>query len=397
MKIPSIGQSKYRGLFLKLTLLLVSIMTVMSAATIAPALPLLADVFNSTPNAELLSKLMLSVPALFIALSAPFAGRYIDRHGRLKLLYFGLILYAVSGTSGYFLNNIYHILFGRIVLGVSIGITMTIAVTLIGDYFEGEERKRFIGFQGAFISMGGVVFITIGGYLADINWKMPFLIYGLSVFVIPLVMLFLTEPNKPFTKTKSATEKSNVLINIVYATAIVFMVLFFIIPTQLPFQLKEMGIEKQSLAGITLAINALGGVIGSLLYSRVKHNLGFAAVFSAGFLLMGMGYIASGLAFNFAIVLTSMFIAGLGFGLILPNMNLWVIQLTQEEIRGKNIGILTTCIFLGQFLSPLVVEPFTLIIDLSMVFSLAGGCMLLLSVAFILLNNSNWLAKKSLT
>lgn len=391
MKTPSTDQSKYESLFLKSTLLLVSIMTVMSAATIAPALPLLADVFKSTPNAELLSKLVLSVPALFIALSAPFTGKFIDRYGRLNLLYFGLILYALSGTSGYFLNNIYHILIGRILLGVSIGITMTIAITLTGDYFEGDERKRFIGFQGAFIAMGGVVFITIGGYLADIDWKMPFLIYGLSLFVIPLVLVFLKEPAKPFTKTQPSLEKSNGLINIIYATAVVFMILFYIIPIQLPFQLKEIGIEKHSLAGITLAINAIGAVIGSLLYSRVKQKIEFAAVFSVGFLIMAIGYLVSGLTSNFPIVIISMFIAGLGFGLILPNMNLWVIQLTKAEVRGRNMGVLTTSLFLGQFLSPLVVEPLILIMDLSMVFSLAGGSMLLMSLAFVLLNNSKWI------
>lgn len=370
-----------------------SILTVMSAATIAPSLPLLASVFKATPNSELLSKLLLSIPAVFIAISAPFAGRFIDRYGRLNLLYFGLVLYALSGTSGYFLNNIYYILLGRVLLGISIGITMTIAVTLIGDYFEGEERRRFIGLQGAFIALGGVVFITIGGFLADIGWKMPFLIYALSLLVIPLVSLFLKEPTLALSKPNSNPDKSNGLINIVYATAIVFMILFYIIPTQLPFQLKEIGVEKNSLIGEALAINALGGVIASLFYSRIKRKLNFPTIFSVGFALMATGYLASGLTFNFSIVLIAMFIAGLGFGLILPNLNLWVINLTNEEVRGKKIGLLTTFIFLGQFLSPFVVEPFTIIMDLSTVFSIAGGFMLLLSLAFLILNNSKWITE----
>ncbi|MCZ6900580.1 MAG: MFS transporter, partial [Bacteroidetes bacterium] len=181
------------------------------------------------------------------------------------------------------------------------------------------------------------------------------------------------------------------VISIVYTTAVVFMILFYIIPIQLPFQLKEIGVEKHSLAGIALAINAVGAVIGSLLYSRVKQKIDFAAVFSVGFLIMAIGYLVSGITANFSIIMIAMFIAGLGFGSILPNMNLWVIQLTKAEVRGRNMGILTTSIFLGQFLSPLVVEPFTLIMDLSMVFSLAGGIMLLVSLTFILINNSKWI------
>jgi len=392
-------QVSFRGLkntsvFLKLTLLLVSVMTVMSAATVAPSLPLLAEVFKSTPNSALLSKLMLSVPALLIALTAPFAGRFIDRYGRIKLLYFGLILYALSGTSGYFLNDIYHILIGRVLLGMSIGMTMTITITLIGDYFEGDERKRLIGFQGAFTALGGVVFITVGGYLADINWRAPFLIYGLSLLVIPLVLLFLYEPAKPITKTKAVSTQSNGLINMVYATAILFMILFFIIPTQLPFHLKALGIEKHSLAGIALATNAGGGVIGSLFYSRVKRKFDFASVFSIGFLLMALGYLVAGYTDSFVMLLTSLLVAGLGFGLILPNLSLWVIQLTRPEVLGRNIGILTTCIFLGQFLSPIVVEPLTSFMDLSSVICTAGGCLLLLSLAYFVINNSKGMTEK---
>lgn len=393
MNIPLKGKNGEHGPFLKLTILLISIMTVMAAATIAPSLPLLAEVFKSTPHSALLSKLILSVPALFIAISAPFAGRFIDRFGRINLLYFGLILYAISGTSGYFLDNIYHILIGRMLLGISIGITMTIAITLIGDYFEGEERRRFIGIQGAFITTGGVIFITIGGFLADISWQMPFLIYLLSLLVLPMILFFLTEPSQSIVQSQTNVEKSSGLINLIYVTAFVFMILFYIIPTQLPFQLREIGVEKNSLAGIALAINALGGVIGSLFYSRVKQKIKFSSVFSLGFLLMAIGYLITGLTFSFLWVLIAMFIAGLGFGIVLPNMNLWVIQLTKAEVRGKNIGVLTTSIFIGQFISPLVVEPFTLTMNLSMIFALAGGCMLLMSIAFVWLNRSKWISR----
>jgi len=393
MKV-ALSSIKHKGFFKKLTILSLSVLTVMSAATIAPSLPLIAAEFNSTPNAALLSKLMLSVPALFIALSAPFAGRFIDKHGRINLLYFGLLLYALSGTSGYFLNNIYHILFGRILLGISIGITMTIGITLIGDYFEGEERKKFIGFQGAFIAMGGVVFIMIGGFLADISWEKPFLIYGLSLLFIPMVILFLAEPSKPHIDSQIDSEPSNGLINIVYVTAFIFMILFYIIPTQLPFHLKEIGIKQNSLIGLALAINSLGGVIGALYYSRVKNKVEFTTVFSIGFLLMALGYIVSGFTANFTLVVVAMFMAGLGFGLILPNLNLLVIQLTKAEVRGHNLGILTTCFFLGQFLSPIVLEPIAITATLSAVFSLAGGCLFFLSVAFIFLNHSKWMKKR---
>ena len=101
---------------LKLTILFLSMLTMMAAAIIAPSLPDIALEFKQFPQVELLSKLILSIPALMIAMIAPFVGRYIDRFGRLKLLYVGLVIYAVSGTSAYVLNNLYLILLSRMLI-----------------------------------------------------------------------------------------------------------------------------------------------------------------------------------------------------------------------------------------------------------------------------------------
>lgn len=69
-----------------ITLLLTSSMTVMAGATIAPALPQIQQFFHKGPDAEFWVKLMLTLPALFTAISAPFAGIIIDRFGRKPLL-----------------------------------------------------------------------------------------------------------------------------------------------------------------------------------------------------------------------------------------------------------------------------------------------------------------------
>ena len=55
-------------------LLLVSSLTVMASATIAPALPGLRDHYLGTPHVETLVRLMLTAPGLAIAVAAPFVG-----------------------------------------------------------------------------------------------------------------------------------------------------------------------------------------------------------------------------------------------------------------------------------------------------------------------------------
>jgi len=143
--------------------LLVSSLTVMAGATIAPALPSMQAHFAEVKQAGLLIRLVLTLPALFIVLAAPIAGWFLDRNGRLRLLIPAMVLYGIAGSSGLYLDTIGSILAGRALLGVAVAGIMTAATTLVADYYEGQARAQFMGWQAAFMSFGGVVFLTAGG------------------------------------------------------------------------------------------------------------------------------------------------------------------------------------------------------------------------------------------
>jgi len=367
---------------LKLTLLLISVLTILAASIVAPALPEIADVFSDVPGANLLSKLILSLPAIFIAISAPFAGRLIDKHGRLKYLITALIVYTISGTSAYYLNNIYLILVGRAVLGLSIGTIMTITITLIGDYFEGEERQKFIGLQSAFIGFSGIVFLAGGGFLADISWRIPFLMYLFALLLIPLIARFLKEPEKIKHDSEASGFKASNLLKVVFAMAITYMILFYIVPTQLPFLLKELGYTSNSVTGTMLSVNAIGMVISAIFYSKMKTRFSFSIAAALGFIMMSLGFIAISYVHTFELVILSMLVSGFGIGFLMPNTNLWAIELTVPRHRGKTMGILTMSMFLGQFLSPIVMQPIVNAYGLSRLFLFAGGILTVLAVLF---------------
>lgn len=303
-----------------------------------------------------------------IAIIAPFAGRYIDKFGRIKLLYVGLIGFAVSGASVYFLENLYLILFSRVLLGMSIGIIMTIAVTLVGDYFEGEAHQKFISYQSAFIGLSGVFFMSLGGFLATMHWRVPFLVYLFSLLLIPMSFFFLKEPNSASAYSSNHSSSPNQLLKVLFPVGTLFMLLFYLFPTQLPFLLKSIGIIDPSYSGNTLAINALGMVCSSFFYSKIKKRLSFLQVAGAGLIMMGMGYFFTGNTLNFEMLLAAVFVAGLGLGLFIANLSFWVLELSPAQVRGKNMGILTACLFLGQFISPIIAHPVVKMTNLSFLF-----------------------------
>jgi MFS family permease len=374
---------------LKLTILLVSSLTIMSIVTISPSLPEMSLAFSDIDNAEFLVKLILTLPALFIAISSFFVGVLIDRYGRLKLLWIALLFYAISGASGYFLDNIYYILIGRALLGISVGVSMTIVITLIADYFDGMERQKFVGIQVAFMSLGGILFIGLGGVLADINWRLPFLIYMLSLVILPLAIAYLYEPDVVKNEIQQDTNiKAPRIIWLLLFNVMIMWILFFLIPVQIPFHLKAIGVEKNALIGAAIAMSTAFSAISSFSYSRLKNNFSFFSIFAIGYFLMAIAFALVAFAASYWVVAIGMMLAGLGMGMMIPNTNMWVMKIMPPEIRGKGIGRLTTFWFLGQFLSPIILLPLSNAFSISATFNIAAVMLLVLSVSFIILKVS---------
>ena len=86
------GSGAQASKLLRGTLLAVSTLTVMSGAVIAPALPAMEAYFAEVAHAALLTRLVLTLPGLAIALSAPVAGWVPDRWGRKRLLVAAIVL-----------------------------------------------------------------------------------------------------------------------------------------------------------------------------------------------------------------------------------------------------------------------------------------------------------------
>jgi len=370
----------------KLTLLIGSTLTVMSGATIAPSLPQIQNTFSDTENVELLTRLVLTIPALFIAVGSPLLGTLNDKIGRLPVLFVSLIIYTIGGTAGLYLNSITSIIISRAVLGIGVAGIMTSFTTLIGDYYQGEERNQMMGLQAAFMALGGFVFLSSGGILADIGWRWPFSTYFFALVVFPLAWIFLKEPDGDSSEQNGSPKTvflhhEKVLVAITFFLGLLFMIIFYMVPVQLPFYLKQIDVESNTLAGIALAALTLMGGIASLFYRKLKSFLTFNMLYAFLFTMAATGYFIISFADSYSLVITAQIISGLGFGLFMPNAVLCLMNMTPLHLRGRIVGGFTTALFLGQFLSPIVVQPLAKTVGLSDSFMIAS--LVLAGIAFI--------------
>lgn len=368
---------------LKITLLFVATLTIMAGTTVAPSLPAIEQNFLSTANVGLLSRMVLTLPSVFVALCAPVAGMLADRFGRKRLLLGAILLYSLSGISGLFADSLAGLLVGRAFLGLAIGGIMTIGTALVGDYFEGPARERYLGLQQAFTQLGGVLFVVAGGLLADIHWRAPFAVYALALAILPAALLFLREPARSDSRARDTGPAFAVNWPLVAVLAVaVFLVnaLFYTIPSQLPFFMRELGVFSGSVAGYAIGIFNLAGALTALNFARLRRHMGVAAILAVGLVLMATGFALLAMADGLVPMLSAVGVAGLGLGLVMPAIMSTTIMLAPLRLRGCIAGIVTASMFLGHFISPLASQPWiarfgfpTAYRDIALVFAVMAG------------------------
>lgn len=361
------------------TLLVTSTLTVMSGATIAPALPTMQAHFSDIPNIELWVRLVLTMPALFIVIGAPFAGNIIDRYQKKKFLLFCIVLYALAGSSGLYLDALYAILIGRALLGIAVAGIMTTVITLFADYYEGNERANALGLQSSFMALGGVVFLSLGGFLADLNWRAPFAIYLSAFLFLPMAWKYLYEPSKeeiikshlPKKKLKSSPNLIKIMI-FVYGLMMLAQIIFYTIPIHLPFYLQNLTGASGTESGLAIALVTLSAGITSFTYGKFKAKFGYIHMMSISLGLVGIGYLLVSQATGYSLLLTGLTTLGVGFGFFMPNVNTWLADIAPIEFRGRIMSGITTAVFLGQFLSPIATHPINLALSIDELYLLSG-------------------------
>lgn len=181
-----------------------SCLPILGAVLIAPVLPKMQDHFASVPGAKALVPLALTVPALALALLAPFAGMIVDRLGRKRLLIVATLLYAVFGTAPLWLDSLGAIIASRALVGVTEAAIMTCCTTLIGDYYSGHRRVKYLALQTMCASASATVFFVLGGAAGSAGWRVPFWVYAVSLMLAPLMATVLTNP-APRTPTEESS------------------------------------------------------------------------------------------------------------------------------------------------------------------------------------------------
>src|SRR5690242_6174752 len=185
------------GFLQGIMLLLPITMSVVGIGAFTATAALTSEHFKGVANGEYLVQLLITLPAIWILLFSPVAGWLADRLGRRRILLVSMVVYAFVGTVPFVLDNLYLILLTRCAVGICESVVMTVTTTMIGDYFKGAARERWLAAQTAMASVSSMFVIWAGGQLgAAFGWQGPFLLYMYSFVLAVGVALFTWEPSR---------------------------------------------------------------------------------------------------------------------------------------------------------------------------------------------------------
>jgi MFS family permease len=372
-----------------IAILSASSLTLLALGAVAPSLPAIERAYADIPDSALLTRMVLTVTALFMALSAPLSGFLVDRMGRKIVLVSAIILYLLSGTAGIWLTGLTELLVSRAVLGIASGMILTAVTTLIGDYYQGAHRNRMAGAQISVMVLAVAGGTTIAGFLADTDWRLPFYLYLTALIVLPLVIFGIAEPvravsNEARRGLLAPGNRFPVLrVAMIYLLIFVSMTSTFLIPSQMPFLLPEIGVPAAAIAGIAIAVFNVIAAITAMLFRRLRDRFDNNTILAATYLLLGVGMLLAATAEGAPQAMLGMLLAGIGFGMMMPTFNGWLLSIAPLHMRGRFVGGLTFFQFLGTFASPLYSQPIADRIEVTGAFAVTGLGQIALGLVFV--------------
>jgi len=334
------------------------------AYLVAPLIPALAADFK-----ESASLVGLMVPAYTIpyGLSTLFYGPLSDRVGRKPVLLVLLGMMAIATIALAFSSSAYVFLGIRVVMGISTGGIVPIAIALLGDLYPYEERGKPIGLLYGAMAGGMTFGSTLGAYLNPlIGWRMEFIITGILSGIVLLAAVCFRKlftnrgalVSLPFTSIVSISHQlltskkgrpiySYIFLNGMFHSGI-FAWLGYYFGNR--YHLNDRGI------GLALLGYGLPGMLFGVTIGKAADKYGRKKMIPIG-LLTGVITVAT-LVFRFPLWIAGASVAflSLGYDMTQPMFAGLVTTMGNSSSRGLAVGLSASMLFLGYGIGALVFQ-----------------------------------------
>lgn len=196
MSDPNFIKKPHYGPVVKIAVLSIMLLQYLQALT-STATGAILKHFEQFGYTSLDVKQIQTIPTLVMIFACMAIIPLTKKLKKKTVLKLAMALIFLGGIApGFGPENMLFIYACRIVFGCGYGMIYSLASSFIIDLFSGAEQKQMMGWKTAAGSVGGIIFQTIGGFLAAIYWKYAFLGFLVALPFIALILWKCPDPSE---------------------------------------------------------------------------------------------------------------------------------------------------------------------------------------------------------
>ncbi|WP_280257541.1 MFS transporter [Nocardia wallacei] len=356
---------------------------------VAPVLPQYARSFGVGVAA---ASAIVSAFALMRLLFAPVSGRLVQRLGERSVYLGGLLIVALSTGACALAQGYWQLIVLRALGGIGSTMFTVSSLGLVIRLSPPGERGRVSGLWSTSFLLGSLGGPLVGGALAGLGLRMPFVIYAVALLAASGVVYWslrgsqLAAPEAPG-RVRVMTFRQAVRRPAYWAVlwsnfangAAVFGVRMALVPLLVVEVLGESG----AAAGVVLTAFAAGNAAVLFVSGRMSDRLGRKPFLITGTLVCAAGTIGLGLSPNLGWLLVASCVAGLGSGMFTPSQQAAVADIIGPDRRGGPVlAGFQMAADLGTVLGPVLVGALAQRISFAWGLAVTGALLVVAAVGW---------------
>ena len=341
----------------------VTLTGILANTVIAPLIPdILADFDKPDSSAGIL----VASGSLPGVLAAPLIGVLADRHGRRAVLVPCLAVFGIFGVVAAAAPSFGVLVAARLAMGLGSAGLINLAVVLIGDHWEGEDRIRQVGRNAAVITVGLATIPLISGIMAEVfSWRASLGLYALAIVTAVVAFAELDSVLPPHASMRLSDQfrgagvalRDPTIITTIISGFLIFVMIFGLFLTALPVHLEEQFGLDSAARGAMLAVPAITSFVVALNLAGLRRRYGLRAVIISSTALFVVAPMLVGWAPTLVIAVIALGIYGLAEGGAVPTFQEVAVSGSSSEQRGAVLAVWVAFVRLGQSVGPLIFAP----------------------------------------
>ncbi|MBF6174880.1 MFS transporter [Nocardia blacklockiae] len=329
---------------------------------VAPVLPQYARSFGVGVAA---ASAIVSAFALMRLVFAPVSGRLVQRLGERSVYLGGLLIVALSTGACALAQGYWQLIVLRALGGIGSTMFTVSSLGLVIRLSPAGERGRVSGLWSTSFLLGSLGGPLVGGALAGLGLRMPFVIYAVALLAASGVVFWSLRDSElaaPETAgdiqvmTFGQALRQRTYWAVLWSNFANGAAVFGVRMALVPLLVVEVLGESGGAAGVALTAFAAGNAAVLFASGRLSDRLGRKPFLVTGTLVCAVGTIGLGLAPNLGWLLVASVVAGLGSGMFTPAQQATVADLIGPNRRGGPVlAGFQMAADLGTVLGPVVV------------------------------------------